>query len=1228
MPILGCGAEMARLMEVSDDDIAVIEDTLAERLALGVPRAEAQRQAVAEAIAQLEDERSSVHRALREQHPDLLQEEPAPAPLPDISQPPALPSAPKKREPIPREVADGVARALNRMGLKRLQVVESIDELPAAGQQKIRSEGLSGVRGLYDQAGDTVYLIRNGIHDTEEALFVAMHEAFHRGLRNTLGDGVVPILQDIYAKNEKVRDLAGEYMRLHGVGQVEAVEEVLADLAGSGNIQEVNGWDRLLNYIRDFLDKVAKAAGVNMEWTDDDIRDLVAGARGAGMRDGEVGGQAERAPSAGGGTPLSRGPTQRSIMEPNAWNMPEPTRTDRAIYELQDGRVDLKRVQEAITAAAGPIEQDFDARLAETLYPGRVAKRSDDFLKVEVKPLLEAMARNEVGMDELSDFLLARHAPERNAQVAKVNPDLQDGGAGTNSQGELMTTAAAEVYMERLDPARRTLLGMLARQVDAITKGTRDILVGEGLEKQDTIDAWTGAYQHYVPLFKEEGDGGVPHPQGQGFTVKGSASKRSTGSTKEVTNVLAHVLMQREAAITRAEKNRVGLALYGLALSHPNRDFWSTIRPNMSEADIARELRAMGVEPEVAEDGMRSVPTLRTVDPATGKAVDRPNPMYKNLPGAITLKVNGEDRVLLLNTESERGLRMAENLKNLDGLTRLDLAGSIVGKSTRWLASVNTQYNPAFGIVNLGRDTLGAAVNIGSTPLRGKALRVLADTAPALSGIARHVSGKDGGEWGKLYEQFQQDGGQTGFKEMFRGANERSQAIEKELQRLETSGRLSPARAAHAALELLDGFNTTMENGVRLAAYKSALDNGMSRPMAAKLARELTVDFNRKGRAGRELGPLYAFFNASLQGTARTIETLKGPTGRQVVLGGLALGVVQAMMLAAAGFDEDELAEFTKARSFIIPTGDKRYVAIPLPLGLHVLPNTGRVLTELALGDRKDVGKKVVNAVGEIAGAFNPLGGGNIFTADGALKTIAPTLADPVIELIANRNFAGNTIEKRYDDARDARPGFTRAKEATQRSTTGQAYIGISKVLNTLMGGDDYTAGLASPSPEQVRYIAQTVGGGVLRELEKTINLVVPADNQREPGSSAIPLAGRFVGEVDDRQVQQSRFARNTQRLEKLESSMKAAEQAGDGAALREMLKRNPDARFIEAGNEIQSEITKLNRLAVQTVSNPEQIRKIDKARYESQRALNQAIRRLEEREAPTLAQRLRKKVE
>ncbi len=934
-----------------------------------------------------------------------------------------------------------------------------------------------------------------------------------------------------------------------------------------------------------------------------------------------------------GVTPPTGTPPAAGAAQPNAWDLPPDTRTDRIIYDLQDGRVDLKRVQQAIKDAGNQIDELWDARLAETLYPGRVAHRSKQFLDAEVKPLLQAMALNKVDMDELSDYLHARGAEERNAQIAKVNPAMPDGGAGKNSKGVLMTNQAAKAYLATIGQTRKKVLEAMAKRVDAITGGTRKLLVSEGLEKQETIDAWEAAYKNYVPMFRDEAESGAPHPQGMGFAVKGSASRRATGSTKQVTNMLAHVLMQREAAITRAEKNHVAMALYGLALSNPNPEFWTTIRPSMSDAKITAELQAMGVNPAAAMLGMERAPTIRTVDEATGKVVDRPNPMYRNLPGAIPLKVNGEDRVLMLNVADTRGQRLAENLKNLDGLTRLDIAGSIVGKTTRWLAAVNTQYNPVFGLKNFVRDVLGGTINVGSTALRGNALKVLRDTTPAMQGIARELAmpGK-GGAWGKLWQQFQEDGGKTGWKENWRDPQERARAIEAELKAASSAGKLTPGKAAHAIFDLLDGFNTTLENSVRLSAYKAALDKGMSRAEAARLGRELTVDFNRKGRAGREVSPLYAFFNASVQGTARFIETIKGPTGKYVISGGLALGVIQALMLAAAGYEEDEIPEFEKARGFIIPIGlneegKRAHIIIPISLGFHAIPNTGRILTEMVLSGGKDFGAKSFKALAEVAAAMNPLGGGDVTTLPGALTTLAPTVIDPLLELGFNKNFAGNPIEREKYRETDTRPGAARVKESTQRSTTGQAYLGISEAINAMTGGTKYEAGVISPTPERLRYLAQTVGGGVLRETEKIINGLTSTEPVKP---NQIPVVGSFYGEVDNERVQASRYFRNKDKTESAESSFKAMEKAGDGKAMKAFIKDHPEILAAEIMGEVQRDIDELNKLAVTVIDNPKLMTEIDARRTKLMMSANAAVKKLEDMQAkkqgadPTLGEKLR----
>jgi hypothetical protein len=892
------------------------------------------------------------------------------------------------------------------------------------------------------------------------------------------------------------------------------------------------------------------------------------------------------------------------------WDAPEGTRSDALIQKLQDGRIDLKRVQEAISAAGAAIPENFDARQAETLYAGRVATRSKGFLNTEAKPLLEAMARNNVTMAELSDYLLARHAPERNAHIAAINPSLPDGGAGSNSAGVLMTTAAANAHIAAISSARQTLLKMLASKVDKITADTADLLVSEGLETAGTVASWRAAYKNYVPLHKDEAtsDAFNSHPTGSGFNVNGRASKASMGSTKQVTNMLAHVLIQREVAITRAEKNRVGLALYGLALTEPNPDFWTTVRPGMDSMAIANSLQSMGV-PASAMLDMDNAPTIQVKNKTTGMVETRTNPLYKQLPNALIVKVQGEDRVVLFNTDEPRAARLIANLKNLDG-AGMELAQATIGRVTRFMASLLTQYNPVFAVKNGIRDTLGGLVNLQSTALRGKQMQVLGALAPAAAGIAGELAGSGSGQWSALFREFQEEGGMTGFMDSSRDPFKRAKELESMMAH--AGEKYTPRALTMAVLHALGGFNDTIENTVRLAAYKVALDSGMSKAKAAVLARELTVDFNRKGSWTSALSPFYAFFNAAVQGNARNIGALMAKGGGYIVAGGVTLGVLQALLLAAAGYDDDEINEFVKTRSFIIPTGKKedgtkRYVQIPLPAGLHVLPNTGRVMTELVRSGGKDWKTKTWTALGEVAGALNPFGGGNPFSAVGLAHMVAPTAMDPMIDLGTGQDFAGRPISKQVN-ANDPRPGYLLGRENAQRLPSGAIYKEAAKVINAATGGRDFSKGALSPTPEEVKYAVMAVGGGLLRELEKGTNSAILASRGQDVPPYQVPLFGALYGEVDDAQVQRTRYYANVDKIKGLDAEMKALRSAKRPDEARALQAEDPRSHLAGVASDVGQQLSMLNHLAAGKMDDPVALKRLDEKRTAAMKRLNDRV--------------------
>lgn len=215
---------------------------------------------------------------------------------------------------------------------------------------------------------------------------------------------------------------------------------------------------------------------------------------------------------------------------------------DAWLYNWQDRFIDLKRIQENIKALNGTVSETSDAYRGEELYHKRVAKRTSNFLRDEVRPLLKAMNEAKVRIPELESFLHARHAPEANRVMAERNPNklqldakrakaekavtelrlqLQRANAARTSTFALqkalglalmekdkwgrseafrgteeerlslsgMSDLEAKAIMAGYSPAKRKALEALTAQVDEINAGTLQTLESYGLMDGATLDA-------------------------------------------------------------------------------------------------------------------------------------------------------------------------------------------------------------------------------------------------------------------------------------------------------------------------------------------------------------------------------------------------------------------------------------------------------------------------------------------------------------------------------------------------------------------------------------------------------------------------------------------------------------------------------------------------------------------------------------------------------------------
>jgi hypothetical protein len=321
--------------------------------------------------------------------------------------------------------------------------------------------------------------------------------------------------------------------------------------------------------------------------------------------------------------------------------------------------------------------------------------------------------------------------------------------------------------------------------------------------------------------------------------------------------------------------------------------------------------------------------------------------------------------------------------------------------------------------------------------------------------------------------------------------------------------------------------------------------------------------------------------------------------GKMIVKGGISVGIIQAVLLAMAGFEDDEPPDFVKDKNFVIPYGDKKYIAIPMPLGFNVFPSFGRRVAEFAMSDNKNVGKAVFDMGSMIMDAFNPLGSATF------AQTLAPTLVDPIVALAENKDFSGKPISKDDLNSLNPTPGYTRAKDNASAVSTGLAYA-----INFLSGGTDFKKGVISPTPDQIDYLIGQVTGGVGREalkIEKTIGALSSGD---ELATANVPVIGRMLGDIKQKTVETSRFYENVKTLNEHQHEIEGRIKAGQDVG--EYLNKYPEAGMYKYADKIYNKINAMKRsrkeLKIQGVPDSE-LRAYDEAILAMMVSLNEAVK-------------------
>lgn len=924
----------------------------------------------------------------------------------------------------------------------------------------------------------------------------------------------------------------------------------------------------------------------------------------------------ETNPDAAGMATIEAGPMAYSInsgfADQNGYapTFTTPSRSwfQKIVFQVQDKLTDLKSIEDAINEnrkARGlrPLKASESAYTGEETLPGKIGEFDRRFRSNELEPLLKDMADSDVTLDQMDEFLVLRHAIERNDRVRKINPAIPDAGSGKWAGQELTdqyvkSKMLSDFGMKWNDSKgeweggneRGRTLSRLASRVDKITSTTLAISQkGELITEQERAFL-DGFFKYYTPLRGIAQDEDIAaetdsRTAGSGGTLSivGKEVKRLFGSDKkEVISPLATTVSMRGTQAARAVKNTsFGKRLIKLIQENPNDEVWQLISPEDPRYKTAFDSSYTYVGPDKSRYGQRKSDISGESDKKNWvkrvRVVQDPvfNPTGQELLG---VKVDGQQYYVFFQNPDLRKAAI-----NLDAQSVGFLVEKLNG-FTRFMSYVNTSLNPEFVMGNFPRDVETAIANIvgEQTMEGGKALdakgiigEVLKTTIPSVRVFYKGFRNRDSlsSEDATNFNEFITSGTKTDWFH--------SQPPEQQKKNLEMMAEMArgtfkgtAAQGFKAVKDFVDDSNNAVENGVRLATFVAARDamirGGMSRSdaiqQASTLSKNLTVNFNRKGNSGQLLNGLYLFFNASVQGTVNTMRglnvfdpnssrTKQALVGSIMGFGALTTAIANALM----GEDEFErIPDYIRDRNIIIPDalwgGDpEAYSTIPLPYGYNVFWNLGENAYLVSAGQVSPE-NAAVRATNVFLGSFNPLGTSTSETYLGSLvKTGTPQVLKPALELVMNENYFGSPIyppDSPFGGGDDplSRRSF---------SNTSQVWKSIAETIGTLTGGNESEPGLVEIPPDALSYLLSFYGGGAGSFAERTFFKVPDAlmDPTKNLEIRDIPFVRRIRGEVDNRVDSESFY----ERRETLQRKDRQANDRLTGAERTAYIKENQD---------------------------------------------------------------------
>lgn len=1170
-----------------------------------------------------------------------------------------------------------------------VEVITSVDQIKDSSVRSAIEKGRK-VKGWYSLSDNKVYVYLPNTTSMEDVNQTILHEGVaHYGLRQLVGeDRMDDFLDDVFANvTDEVRKKIIDTLPRYGYNSRIATEEYMARMAENG--VDVSVWQR----IKQAFNSLMRRMGINIKISDNELRYILWRSRQNLDKNKPLDLAKDVAMQYQMGvgnyfredTDGSIGMYEQSL---KGWKY-------KAQEAYQDSMLALKNLQEVIAKVSGkPIKSFENAYMAENQLSSKNTSEAEVYYKKHYQPMLQEAGKmmKKYGLTQkgIERYMMLVHGIERNVEltfreqldeVIKNNPDdadqfIQD---FKDEKERLRKLYSGYEYLKELSDyiggvndysATQAILNSMDGeehdnfQEDALnyvkdfeqtydvkelwnktndaTKTTLRKAYDSGMMGKEQYSNVNNMYMYYVPLrgWDEQTAEDVYEYIDSERNPVSSVLKSAKGRKSIPDEIFATIGNMAESAIMQGNRNMMKQSFMSMVINHPTdiatlkkawyvydavKDEWNISMPDIQESDNAETIA------EKLKNHEEQMKQLKE----NGLATQKPNGLNINYrinknnisQHVVQVKNGGKDYVIYINGNPRAA-------QAINGLTNPNVEQNPIFRSiataNRWLAANFTTRNPAFVLSNLVRDLIFSNVAVSIKEDGKYSSRFRKNILKAMPVVLRNLNGNPNNtEADRYFQEFIENGGETGYMHL-NDVEKYKKKVRKELSKI--NGEMGSAKMAmDFAIDRLEDFNRWAEDISRFTTYMTSRQMGRSITESVNDAKEVTVNFNKKG-AGYKTGGffgmtsgifrnLYLFFNASVQSLTNFKRLYdKQPVKFYSALGGfMSAGFLMPMINNVlysifGGGDDDpynDLPEWVRRNNLCIYTGNDTFLTIPLPIELRAFYGLGDYAYQLTTGKEKPSATNIAKGtVGQLADLLplNP-------TGNEGLKTFMPDIMSPIFEAyVWNQDFTGKPVAK-ISPFNERDPEWKRV----YKGTSGWL-VDTSKFLNDISNGSgpgsEFRKGFIDFNPAKVEHLLESYFGGMAKTFNqagKTIyyggKSLIEQQKDEDLVMRNVPIVNRFLNTVDERNAFSginTEYFNLRDEMDQFKYELNGVKKSGNKDEYKEMLNSDLYDKY-QKYKPYQKKLKKLNDMAKE--SQGEDRKEIEDMIIETRRELLEEVK-------------------